>query len=248
MVGIYFLETDFHKKIAEKHARNHGVNAAVSGYPGTEVFLRGDYNPADVWKKQECEKKRVIWAPHHTIDKTLELSTFLLRCDDMLALAQKYKDSIQFVFKPHPLLKFKLQQEWGVERVNQYYSRWASMENTQLEETSYVDIFLTSDAMIHDCGSFTTEYLFTHKPVMYLTHDEHFSERFNPFGLEAFQCHYKGSSVDEIEKFLRDVVLEGDDPKASQRQQFFDNYLQPIDGEMPSEKIIHIIKNMIFNK
>ncbi|MBQ7061963.1 MAG: CDP-glycerol glycerophosphotransferase family protein [Bacteroidales bacterium] len=248
LVGVYFLETELNRRTAHEVARNKGVNVAVSGYPGTEVFLRKDYHPADPWKPQPHKKKRVIWAPHHTIDKTLELSTFLLRCDDMLALAERYKDEIQFAFKPHQLLKFKLQQEWGAERVEAYYSRWRDMENTQLEEANYVDLFLTSDAMIHDCGSFTTEYLFMNKPVMYLTHDEHYKERFSPFGLEAFECHYRGSSVNAIESFLRDAVIGGEDPKHAAREEFFDKYLKPIDGKLPSEMICSILEQLMQGK
>lgn len=247
LVGAYFLETPFHKRLAADNARNKGVNAIVSGYPATEIFLRRDYKPADVWKKQQKPKKRIIWAPHHTIDKSLGLSTFLLRCQDMLALAEKYKDDVQFAFKPHQLLKFKLRQEWGDSKVDAYYSQWQTMENTQLEESSYTDLFLTSDAMIHDCGSFTTEYLFTHKPVMYLTHDQHFKERFNPFGLEAFECHYQGESVADIERFIQKVVIEGDDPLADKRQLFYDNYLSPVDGVLPSQKIVSLIDEMINN-
>ena len=248
LVGIYLLETELNRQTAISHARNHGVNVEVSGYPGTEVFLRKDYTPVDRWKPQDQKKKKVIWAPHHTIDKTLELSTFLLRCDDMVALAERYQDSIQFAFKPHQLLKFKLQEEWGGDKVNAYYRRWAEMPNTQLEESSYVDLFLTSDAMIHDCGSFTTEYLFTHKPVMYLTHDTHYKERFSPFGLEAFECHYRGAEVEDIENFLKKVVIEGDDPMKGQRLAFFDKYLQPINGLLPSEMILKILKDKMFGK
>ena len=242
LVGIYFLETELNRTTAKEHARNHGVNVAVSGYPGTEVFLRSDYHPSNPWKPQLKAKKKIIWAPHHTIDKTLELSTFLLRCEDMLDLARRYKDEIQFAFKPHQLLKFKLRQEWGEDRVNAYYAQWRDMENTQLEESNYVDLFLTSDAMIHDCGSFTTEYLFMNKPVMYLTHDEHYKERFSPFGLEAFECHYRGSSVEAIDSFLHDTVLQGVDPKQKQREAFFDKYLKPIDGKLPSEMILTILE------
>ena len=245
LLGIYFLETDLNKRTAEEYARNKGINAVVSGYPATEIFLRKDYIPHNGWKPQSKAKKRVIWAPHHTIDKTLELSTFLLRCDDMLKLAEKYKESIQFVFKPHQLLKFKLQQLWGDERTEEYYQKWATMENTQLEEDSYVDLFITSDAMIHDCGSFTTEYLFTHKPVMYLTHDENFKSRFSPFGLEAFECHYRGSSIEDIERFLKQVVIDGNDPMGDVRINFFNKYLNPKDGILPSQKIIKILEKTI---
>lgn len=245
LVGLHFVETEIHKQLSAQYARNKGENVAVTGYPGTEVFLRSDYTPKNVWKEQSISKKKVIWAPHHTIDSNLELSTFLLNCDKMVTLAEKYKDSIQFAFKPHQLLKFKLQQLWGTEKTDEYYNKWATMENTQLEESSYVDYFLTSDAMIHDCGSFTTEYLFVNKPVMYLTHDDKFTERFNPFGTKAFECHYRGGSIEEIEKFLSDVVIAGNDPMKEQRDNFFDQYLKPIDGMMPSERIILEIEKLI---
>ena len=245
LVGLYFLETDFNKQMAIEHSRNHGVNVEVCGYLATEVFLRDDYSPVDRWKTQNVAKKKIIWAPHHTIDSTFEMSTFMLHCDDMLALAEKYKDKVQFVFKPHQLLKFKLQQEWGQEKTDAYYNKWASMENTQLEETSYIDLFLTSDAMIHDCGSFTTEYLFTRKPVMYLTHDDKYKERFSPLGLKAFECHYIGDTLEKIDGFIQDVVLNGNDPMKGCRDDFYKSYLYPNDNIMPSKKVINLLTQFI---
>lgn len=245
LVGMHFVETDIHRKMATEHSRNHGANIYVSGYPGTEVFLRPDYQPRDVWKPQDSAKKRVIWAPHHTIDNSLSISTFLLYCDIMPQMAKKYKDSIQIVFKPHPLLKFKLQKIWGEEKVNQYYSMWNEMENTQLEESSYVDLFLTSDAMIHDCGSFTTEYMFTRKPVMYLLKNTDFLDKFCEFGLLSFANHYQGRNEEDIDQFLQNVVLNGDDPMKAQREKFYNDYLAPKDGLMPSQKIIQLIENAI---
>lgn len=248
LVGLHFVETELHKQTASNYSRNKGENVVVSGYPGTEVFLRNDYVPKNVWKVQEVSKKKVIWAPHHTIDESLSISTFLTYCDLMPALAEKYKDSIQFVFKPHQLLKFKLQQLWGKERTDAYYAQWDQMSNTQLEESSYVDLFLTSDAMIHDCGSFTTEYLFTRKPVMYLVQKQGNEDKFCPFGKLAFNCHYHGATAEDIERFLQEVVLSGHDEKKAQRQQFYDAYLAPKDGLLPSQKIIQILEDTINGK
>lgn len=244
LVGCFFLETPAHKLLAEQHSRNKGLNAIVTGYPGTEVFLRQDYKPKDVWKNQEKPKKRVIWAPHHSIEDSFAISTFLLYCDDMVRLAQQYQDQIQFVFKPHQLLKFKLQKIWGEERVRDYYSSWEMMPNTQLEESSYVDLFITSDAMIHDSGSFTTEYIFTQKPVMFLVRSDEVRSKYTPLGVQMFDAHYHAHKVADIEDFLYDVVVEGKDPMAERRWQVFDNYLKPIDGMMPSERIIYEIEKM----
>lgn len=248
LVGLHFVETELHKQIAVDHSRNKGENIVVSGYPGTEVFLRPDYRPKDVWKPMPTAMKRVIWAPHHTIDGAFSISTFLLYCDFMLQVAEEYKERIQFVFKPHQLLKFKLQQLWGKERTDAYYDKWNAMDNTQLEESSYVDLFLTSDAMLHDCGSFTTEYLFTRKPVMYLVHQQGNDDNFSLFGKRSFQCHYHGACKEDIGHFLADVVLAGLDEKKAQREKFFATYLAPQGGMMPSQKIIHIIDDTINEK
>lgn len=246
LVGFHFMETPMHREMAIKHSRNHGANAVVSGYPATEVFLQPDYLPKNLWKPQSHIKKKVIWAPHHSIDETLKISTFLDTCDAMLEMAEKFADDIQFVFKPHQLLKFKLQQIWGVEKTDEYYRRWDSMPNTQLVSDGYVDLFITSDAMIHDCGSFTTEYLFTKKPVMYLCRKgSDMEELFNEFGVQSFRCHYQGQTAEDVERFLKGVVIDGNDPMREQRERFFDSYLKPKNGVLPSQKIIEILEQAI---
>ncbi len=119
------------------------------------------------------------------------------------------------------------------------------MPNTQLEEDNYLYYFLSADAMLHDCGSFTTEYLYTRNPVMYLTKGKSSTEKFNPFGLKAFQCHYHGDSAERIEWFLQEVVLQGKDTMLSQREDFYQQYLQPIDGKLPSQLILQHIEQAI---
>ena len=119
------------------------------------------------------------------------------------------------------------------------------MENTQLFNDGYEDLFLTSDAMIHDCGSFTTEYLFTKKPVMYLCKDADMTEKFNEFGVKAFECHYQGHSVADIDRFLKEVVISGNDPMKLQRETFFNDYLEPKGGVLPSQIILQVIENVI---
>ena len=160
-------------------------------------------------------------------------------------MAEWFRDDIQFAFKPHQLLKFKLQQHWGMEKTDAYYQRWEDMENTQLVNDGYVDLFLTSDAMIHDSGSFTTEYLFTQKPVMYLCRDTDMKSKFNEFGINSFDCHYHGKTATDIETFLCEVVLEGKDPMRLQRERFYEDYLKPKDGLLPSQKILKTLEETI---
>ena len=245
LVGLYLLEIDWHRQAAADNARCGARNAVVSGYPGTEVFLRGDYNPRDRWKPQPLPMKRVVWAPHHPVDDPTGVATFLTYCHFMLRLANKYSQSVQFAFKPHQLLRFKLSKLWGELRTAEYYDTWNRLPNGQLEESEYIDLFLTSDALIHDSGSFTTEYLFMRKPVMYLLPGQQAAERFNTFGLQAFHCHYHGQSEADIDRFVSNTVLGGDDPLAGIRNAFYGKYLAPNGGSLPSRNIIQIIERKI---
>ena len=133
----------------------------------------------------------------------------------------------------------------GQERTDEYYAQWNKLGNGQLEESSYVDLFLTSDAMVHDSGSFTTEYLFMQKPVMYLVGKDKVDQRFNTFGKEAFGCHYQGENAEQIERFIVDVLLGGDDPKQADRAAFYDKWLAPKEGFMPSQMILKTIEDFI---
>lgn len=246
--GCYFLETEIHQRFAEQYSHAKGRNTYVTGYPGTEVYLRDDYQTKEVWRPQPCAKKRVIWAPHHTIEGTFSVSTFLDVCDTMLKMADEFRDTIQFAFKPHQLLKFKLIEMWGEERTNAYYHQWEEKENCQLEEGEYTDLFIGSDAMMHDSCSFTTEYLYQKKPVMYLLKNDEPTKVFNDFGIQSFQQHYVGRNEDDIRQFLSDVVLAGNDPKREGRETFFNQYLGRYKGCLPSENIMRIIENLIEGK
>lgn len=247
LFGLNFAETDMHLDFAKRYSPTHGRNFVATGYPGIEVYSRNDYVSPDVWRQQETTKKRVIWAPHHTIDDSdnFQISTFLIFCETMQHLAKEYAGSIQFAFKPHQLLKFKLEKLWGVERTEDYYRFWAETPNCQLEESGYVDLFIHSDAMIHDSGSFTSEYLCLGKPVMFLIQGSDAEKQFNDFGVMAFRQHYHGKTVDDIRHFLDNVVLRGDDPMRASRDAFKHQYLGPRDGLLPSQCIMNAIEDMI---
>lgn len=145
-------------------------NVVVTGLPVADLFL--DEKHKDKWKKTDEKRKRIIWAPHFSIsdDGGLSYSTFLSIAEGMLEFIKTTRLPIQIAFKPHPLLKSELYTypSWGKEKTDHYYSAWESLSNAQLETGEYVDLFMSSDAMIHDCGSFTIEYHYTLKPVLYL--------------------------------------------------------------------------------
>lgn len=243
----YFAECEDIRLIALKAQPREMRNIVVTGYPIFDEYqaAKGD---TSMWKNADPKYKRIIWAPHHSIeghDGLLRLSTFLENADPMLELAENYKDRLQFAFKPHPLLLQALYDHplWGKERADAYYQRWANGANSTLVLGAYMDLFKSSDAMIHDCGSFVVEYLYTKKPVMYLGRNR--EAQSNIVGLKAYANHYHGTTVENVEHFLLDVVLNGNDPMTSKREQFYNEVLLPPNGKLAAENILDEIKHSV---
>jgi CDP-glycerol glycerophosphotransferase (TagB/SpsB family) len=247
-----FYETSIHKDLASQYAFNKGQNVVITGYPGIDVFLdKSHRDTKDVWKIKERSIKRIIWAPHQTIDtdkNILSFSTFLLYHQFMIDIAKKYQNKIQITFKPHPILKNKLQEhkEWGKERTEFYYKMWEDLPNGQLNESSYIDMFVTSDAMILDSVSFIIEYLSLNKPSLFLFRDEQIDDRLNNFGKMTLQELYHGKNKDEIICFIENVVLNGIDEKEKHRKQFIKKFLLPPNDLSASENIfnefVHLLR------
>lgn len=239
-----FYSTELHRKDAKEIANNKGRNVEVVGYPTADDFLFRKH--VDVWKPQPVKKKRVIWAPHFTIlsGGLLEQSNFLWMADLMLELAVKYSDKIQIAFKPHPRLYTELGNcdVWGQEKTDEYYNKWATMENSQVETGEFIDLFMTSDAMIHDSGSFGVEYHYSGNPVMYIADD--FDEqvsKMSEFGKLAMKQHYVGAKKDDIIRFIDDIVLGGNDYMATQRKEFVEAYLVPPNGKTVAENTMNVL-------
>lgn len=238
-----FYPTELHYKDAQKYSFIKGRNMEIVGYPTADDFLQDNHK--DIWRAQPVNKKRIIWAPHFTVVPSdyVKQSTFLQLSEFMLELAQKYSDQIQFVFKPHPRLFTELckHPEWGEAKARDYYTLWETMDNTQIEIGEFVDLFMTSDAMIHDCGSFSVEYHYSENPVMYIA--QNFEEQVadkNDFGKLAMNLHYVGKTKEDIINFIDNVVLNGEDPIKPQRQQFKHEYLLPPNGKTVAENTMNV--------
>lgn len=239
-----FYSTELHRKDAIRYSLVEDSNVEVVGYPTADDFLNSE--PQDVWKKQETTKKKIIWASHFTIfpGGYLNQSNFLWMADMMIDIANRYSGKIQFVFKPHPRLYTELckHPDWGEAKAKEYYALWETMDNTQIETGEFVDLFMTSDAMIHDCGSFSVEYHYSEKPVMYVAKNfEEQVEDKNDFGKIAMKLHYVGKEKQDIIDFIDNVVLHGNDSMKSQRQQFKHDYLLPPNGKTVAENTMDVL-------
>jgi hypothetical protein len=229
----FFVQTSLHRDYARHHSFIKGKNMEVVGDSHGSAFLREP--ETDPWKKQDKPKKRIIWAPHFSINEGghLNRASFLWLHELMVELSREYRDDVQFVFKPHPWLLTELYKrpEWGEKKANEYYEFWRTGENTQLETGAFIDLFNTSDAMIHDCGSFTAEYHYTGKPVLFASKDfPAIYQGLDSFGARCMDLHYHAQNADDIRSFIRHTVLEGDDPMKQDRDKFRKQYLLPPEG------------------
>lgn len=252
-----FYSTPFHLYEAKMCAKNEGRNVVVAGYPGydelmeilhdsedasSQPILQGANENEKSAKKTSTEKKpMLIWAPHFTIipeRSEIVRSNFLWMAELMLSLAEKYKNRLDIVFKPHPRLFSELcvHPDWGRVRAEKYYEQWKNMPNTSLHTGGYASLFIRSQAMIHDCGSFSAEYHYTGNPVMFVTKDpSEIIKNQSVFGNKVLSLHYFGSDASQIEAFIEETVLAGKDPMKQLRENFRREYLCPPNGKTAAE-------------
>jgi CDP-glycerol glycerophosphotransferase (TagB/SpsB family) len=201
------------------------------------------------WKIQERKKRKIIWAPHHSMDNSNETdqSTFLKYFDFMIWMAERYYNEIQIAFKPHPYLKNMLQKRWGIDKVNEYYNRWNTMGNTQLfDDDNYVALFQHSDALIHDCGSFIIEYQYFCKPALFLEKRDSFHRKLNSYVRKAYELHYQAWSEKDIIEFVENII-KGHDSLSRKRCDYY-QYLKTMNKGNASENIINSILEGVDNK
>ena len=238
-----FVDNESCKRAWSRMHALGGSTYRVTGSPMMDELLTPKESLPDVWPVRDG-RKRIIFAPHHTIadmhKEGIGYSTFLDYCDFMLEMRDKYQDRVFFVFKPHPALRFRLNEYWGKEKTDCYFAKWEKEGCSHIETGRYVSLFKYSDAMIHDCASFTVEYLYTDKPAMYLLKDEHHEDNMIPYAKEAFDLHYKGRSQKDIESFILDIIND-EDPLKEKRARFKEKNLLPPNGKTACENIIDSI-------
>tara|TARA_R110002072_G_scaffold289873_2_gene457222 strand:- start:19837 stop:21138 length:1302 start_codon:yes stop_codon:yes gene_type:complete len=248
LVWLNFFETNIHKSLARIYATNKGENVVVSGFPFLDSY-RDDLKYDKIWKKGSEERKKIIWAPHWTIknaqDTGLDWSCFLDYSEFILRIAVKYKDKIQLAIKPHPFLKITLSQEklWGIEKTETYFKKWEELENCQIVDGDYKGLFMESDALIHDSGSFMAEYLALNKPMGYTANTKLLKNRFNEFGVKALSCHSLIGSENDLENFINNVI-ENVDLLGSKRKSVILEQKINI-GKTSAEKIVNYIENKL---
>ena len=217
----------------------------VSGCPKADVIVCGDKD------KASSTRKVILIAPHHsvipTVDSGLCLGNFLNYKDFFLRLPVIYPE-VDWILRPHPHLRLNLIKNvgWTEERWTDYIKSFVANANAVYEDDGpYYESFRKSDAIIHDCCSFLSEYFYTGKPSCYMLASEAAKKaQFNDCGLEVIDHTYQAYSENDIKRFIEEVVIGGRDSMKEERQRFARENIM-VNYPHASEFIVESIAKML---
>ena len=212
-----------------------------SGYPRIDIFFKKDTSFHFDWKMARPNAKKIIWAPHWSINGGVKYATFQWNYKFMYEFAKAHPE-ISWIIKPHPNLLYSAIDAKvfsSTEAFEKYLQKWNELPNAMVYTGAYYQaIFATSDGMIQDCSSFIAEYQFVDKPMIYLTRA---GEKFNNLGNAILKVSYlvDGKDFEGIAALIQNVFIEGKDNKAAARKEVFDKYLNypKYNGMLASEFI-----------
>ncbi|MBR3178465.1 MAG: GNAT family N-acetyltransferase [Clostridia bacterium] len=238
------VETESNMKYLQENEPIKGRNGFLTGYIKMDSMAN--------CKPSKRERKKILICPHHTVWgwKTLSISNFIQYADLFLRLPERFPE-IDFIFRPHPLLFENLvaHNVWTQEEVKDYISYLKSIPNLVYDQSGdYFQTFVDSDAMIHDCGSFIGEYLYTEKPCCYMMQSEEKTrETLLPTGIACMDQYYHAFNEQDIMDFIQKVVIDGDDPMKHQREQFSRSELKKYYPNA-ANRVIELLKQEILKK
>lgn len=213
------------------------INGRYDGYPCISQFATsGDGRSISGQSQPNCDSRPLlVWAPHWTIDEgDGNQGDFLEWHELLLHLAKADRSDVRWAFRPHPLLRSRVENLWGSRAAETYFKEWATLSGSR-QHYSYARLFVESSGLLHDSASFLGEYLFTGKPVAVTEREDGgLMSGLNSVGKECLDVHYRVKGEDDLREFIQVVTgtrpdemrdrraavaaaLGGDQPDAAQR-------------------------------
>lgn len=200
------------------------------------------------------DKLKVIWAPHWSCPEfsdwgkigatknEMNLGSFWTNLWHFYDYAKNNQDTVQFVFRPHPLLLLQSKMHGYYEKYLDFFEKWSELPNTHNEMSGlYNDTFAASDIMITEGVSFLMEYpIATDKPLIMIK--TNLGCGFNEIGKLAEEYANVVNAFDQIKEFL-------DNPSSLKKGDVTPllDYLIPY-RENTSKKIISVIETELMKE
>lgn len=211
----YFLQSATCSDVAAEYQKGLSIagELVATGHPMLDQFRCDD--------NQSAGRRKVIYAPHWTFPhpdnpNELKVSTFLWTGKAILDYAARHSE-VDWVFKPHPVLKDVLRKSGALtdSEIELYYSAWAKVGKV-CEDGDYVDLFNDSSALVTDCCSFLVEYACTGHPIVHLRSPEAMIPKVE-LNKSLLETYYQVRTPEELVPVLDSVVIRAEDPKRASR-------------------------------
>lgn len=238
---LYIAQNEHVFNFFKEFQLRSSINCEVLGYPKFDDLYRENLRDKKIF--HNFGKKKIIYAPHHSLRKSiLGLSTFD-EYHKVIADIVELKNS-SFIYKPHPRLEYTLINEeflFTQSEYKEYLKKWDNGVNAKIMNNGdYGELFSESDIMITDCSSFLIEYFFTGKPIIWLKSNRQ-KIQFNIFVEELIESFYIVNSYDDILKYIE--MLENDeDVMKEKREKLILKYNKQILGS--SNSIVEYFLNL----
>ena len=234
-----FIENEDVMKEYEEYSYRKGENGELTGY------IKMD-DMADV-KEETRKRKRILLALHHSVDggynNILSLANFVRYYEYFESLPDRYPQ-IDFIYRPHPFLfeSLRMAKGWDEHKRDEYIRKMKAKPNViWSDQGNYFKEFVNSDACIQDCGSFLVEYMYTGKPCCYMLKSEEDIERkFAPLGKKCLEQCYISYTTKQIDDFIENVVVKGNDDKMEGRKEFMSQVM--VNYPHAADKALELIK------
>lgn len=108
-----------------------------------------------------------------------------------------------------------------------------------------MNLFIQSDSIIHDCGSFIAEYLFTGKPCAYLQiNGDSQLKSINKFGKQALEAYARVKCEEDLVEFIEGLIV-GKSEINSKYCSFINDHIYPLyKYKRPSDIIVNYLTNV----
>lgn len=175
------------------------------GYPKFDLY--NEIQP------QQHSKIVISWLPRWTTDNQVssgnEPSSFFEYKDDILKFAERWKDKIELIIRPHPKA-FENYIRSGCmtkEEVNEFIFKIKSSSNICLDSSSdYLNTLMRTDILIADFSSLVAEFFLLDKPIVYLGPSTFFPKCHR----QMYSSFYTPKCWKQMEQILNDLLSEKD--------------------------------------
>ncbi len=242
-----YTSSDLEKSFLASESLLGDYNMIPVGMPKLDDLIESSVKIREnIWKGEA--KYKIIWAPHFNMKQN---ATFFENYVFFYEFAKKNPE-ISWIVHPHPRMELGVVEAGIFDNLQDYHNylnKWDKLPNARVMAAGdYLDVFLSSDALIHDSISFLIEYFFTNKPQLRLLPEK--PRELNTVGEMIKDEVYsaRGNDYSEIEDFINKVVVQGRDSKQNDRVQFIDEHFRNDYFGRSSELIVRDIKKDLEKK